>query len=196
MDTAAPPASPTDKPDLQSPAPSQTEESPEASPPTSEAPASPDSSPEIPGDVGTVSSKCFCGDVATWESFGRLLCERHYREGVDESGDVEPGYEPKFAAGLTAGRVVHYVLPRSGYVGRHDRVAYELRPCEEMRDRPGIIVNTLGNDSASPDPICNLTVFLDGHGDTDAGAAVVWIPGVMYSPDGAEGTWHYPERAE
>lgn len=86
--------------------------------------------------------------------------------------------ESKQIVGLTVGRMVHYVMPN----GVH---------------RPAIVVHVWDKDSG----LVNVRVLTDGANDT---AAVGWHPdhpdwvtSIQYddSPDPAQHTWHWIERA-
>lgn len=81
-------------------------------------------------------------------------------------------------AGLTEGRIVHYVMPN----GKH---------------RPAIVVQVWNRDKGE----ANLQVFLDGTNDTQNGwpgfhTSPAWIGTVAYSENFLCGTWHWPERKE
>jgi len=80
-------------------------------------------------------------------------------------------------AGITEGRIVHYVLPDGRSQGQH---------------RPAIIVRVWGQ--VDPYPI-NLHVFYDGTNDYPAGNGEMWKTSVPYSEDPQPGTWHWIERA-
>jgi hypothetical protein len=78
--------------------------------------------------------------------------------------------------GLTAGRIVHYVLTD----GR----------TEVNGHRPAIVVKVWNSDGTA-----NLQVFTDGGNDYIPPEPVVWKTSVMYSEDPQPGTWHWIERA-
>ncbi|MBL0387898.1 hypothetical protein JJB07_14755 [Tumebacillus sp. ITR2] len=88
-------------------------------------------------------------------------------------------------AGLTEGRIAHYVLPQA-----------RCFPNPEDRHRPAIVVNAHGGRLA--DGLCNLIVFLDGTNDIAADlnnmALTMWAPSIKYSDGKEPGTWHWPER--
>jgi hypothetical protein len=82
--------------------------------------------------------------------------------------------------GLTAGRIVHYVLSVGPNAGEHV---------------PAIVVRAWpGNGGRA-----NLQVFYDGTNDyPDAasdGAHIIWAPSTPYSEEPEPGTWHWIERA-
>jgi hypothetical protein len=87
-------------------------------------------------------------------------------------------------AGLTVGRLVHYVLPSGyGYPGEH---------------RPAIVVK-VWEPLSEPFPI-QLVVFLDGSNDASGQGKLAplatWATSVRYDPEGKEpGSWHWIERA-
>lgn len=88
--------------------------------------------------------------------------------------------------GLTAGRIVHYVLPGTyRYAGAH---------------RPAIVVKVWGDPPVEPYPI-QLVVFLDGSDDIfDADRnnplLVAWATSVTFDEAGKmSGTWHWIEQA-
>lgn len=84
--------------------------------------------------------------------------------------------------GLTEGRIVHYVMPDG-------RSAAECRP--------GLVVKVWrdGNGSPPGNGVCNLQVFTDGMNDGPAYiTGIAWKTSVVYSAEGAPGTWHWPER--
>jgi hypothetical protein len=83
--------------------------------------------------------------------------------------------EPQPLAGLTEGRMVHYVMPDGRSVGKH---------------RPAIIVQVWDHGTG----VANLQVFTDGSNDgSDVGTR--WVTSVMYSEDKTPGTWHWIEKA-
>ena len=94
---------------------------------------------------------------------------------VGETSDME---------GLTAGRIVHYVLNEGHNVGQ----------C-----RPAIVVRTWGDPPTAPYPI-QLQVFVDGTNDWP-GETVghMWRTSVVYDDRAAgerqRGTWHWIEKA-
>lgn len=88
-------------------------------------------------------------------------------------------------AGLTVGRIVHYVLPP---VWRN-----------QGEHRPGIVVK-VWEPLQAPYPI-QLVVFIDGLNDIDPGLGrqatlSIWATSVPYDPEGKQpGSWHWIERA-
>ena len=81
--------------------------------------------------------------------------------------------EPKVIAGLTEGRMVHYVTD----LGRH---------------RPAVIVQVWDHGTGCS----NLQVFTDGTNDGfPAERGTTWITSVDHSAEAAPGTWHFIERA-
>jgi hypothetical protein len=77
-------------------------------------------------------------------------------------------------AGLTEGRIIHYVLP----YGHH---------------RPAIVVRNW----RTPGGCCNLQVFLDGLNDRDVVGAIsgmLWATSVLYSAKPMPGSWHWTEK--
>lgn len=88
-------------------------------------------------------------------------------------------------SGLTAGRIVHFVLPN----GEH---------------RPAIIVRVWDPKTTEyPEGTVNLQVFLDGQNDSevvtmsqeDADVGLVWRTSIHYSEKPIPGTWHWIEHA-
>lgn len=83
---------------------------------------------------------------------------------------------------LTPGRIVHYVLPERFRNGGQIRAAMVVRVWNQL------------NHAEAPG-MANLTVFLDGDNDQDvAGGDDLWAGSVIHDPDGAPGTWHWPQR--
>jgi hypothetical protein len=88
--------------------------------------------------------------------------------------------------GLTAGRIVHYVLDTGRHVGEH---------------RPAIVIYVLTLD-ANPGRV-NLCVFIDGTNDYHEALnhqggvdLIVWKMSVPNDEETkAPGTWHWIERA-
>ena len=76
-------------------------------------------------------------------------------------------------AGLSIGRIVHYVLEN----GEH---------------RPAIIVRVWNKDPGA----VNSVVFLDGSNDTGSsgGALQMWVTSVVFSETPKPNTYHWPER--
>lgn len=88
--------------------------------------------------------------------------------------------KPALSQGLTAGRMVHYVLPDGRSQGEH---------------RPAIVVRVWDIPSY-PAGTINLQVFTDGSNDgKDYAAGTVWKTSVHYSEDKEPGTWHWIEKA-
>lgn len=88
--------------------------------------------------------------------------------------------------GLTEGRIVHFVLEESRCFPN------------EPQHRPALVVNAWGNGKYDSEDAsaANLLVFVDGTNDVQEGEPFTqWRTSVMYDPDGAPGTWHWPERA-
>jgi hypothetical protein len=94
----------------------------------------------------------------------------------------EPQQEQKPAAemaGLTEGRIVHYVL-------------------QDGSHRPAIVVRNW----RTPGGCCNLQVFLDGEDDFGAAGlggqemekGRAWRTSVLYSAKPQPHTWHWPEK--
>lgn len=83
--------------------------------------------------------------------------------------------------GLTAGRIVHYVLPEGPSKGEH---------------RPAIVVRVWGQyEDAEGVPLIQLQVFTDGLNDGFT-AGTEWRTSVHHDPTGEQpGTWHWIERA-
>lgn len=80
--------------------------------------------------------------------------------------------------GVTAGRIVHFVLPDPDHSGKHHH-------------RPGIIVH------AWNDECVQLQVFTDASNDgVQGGDGVVWQTSVSYSETHEPRTWHFPEHVE
>ncbi len=79
-------------------------------------------------------------------------------------------------AGLTEGRMVHYVLPDGPSAGQH---------------RPAVVVRVW--DSG----FVNLLVFRDGYNDVEEPTAniVLWVTSVEYNEHGIGRTWHWIEKA-
>jgi hypothetical protein len=84
-----------------------------------------------------------------------------------------PTLPPAPIPGLTAGRMVHYVLP----LGSH---------------RPAIITNVI-------DPFAgnvSMCVFRDGeHDGYSAQTPVHWVDNILYNEDPTPDTWHFIEKA-
>lgn len=81
--------------------------------------------------------------------------------------------EPKVIAGLTEGRIVHYVL-------------------SPEKHRPAIITNVLDNARGC----VNLCVFMDGEMDGFAkDNCPQWIEGVHLNESYTTDTWHWIEKA-
>lgn len=87
--------------------------------------------------------------------------------------------------GLTAGRIVHYILD-SGYrnAGEH---------------RPAMVVRIWGSPPSEPYPI-QLCVYLDGSNDSLIGESnaplTAWKTSIPHDPTGQRPcTWHWIERA-
>lgn len=126
------------------------------------------------GDAQAASDPSAAGAAATDRAAGA-------------GGDVESagvaggdgGAERAPDAGLTVGRVVHYVLGL-GYANAGQ--------C-----RAAMVVRTWG--AGEPYPI-QLQVFLDGTNDDPyEGRGLDWRSSVPYSSGNMPGTWHWPERA-
>lgn len=88
--------------------------------------------------------------------------------------------------GLTAGRIVHYVLPGGyGYPGEH---------------RPAVVVKVWGDPPGEPYPI-QLAVFIDGSNDVPGAdrnnpPMVQWVTSVTFDEtEKKPGTWHWIEQA-
>lgn len=88
------------------------------------------------------------------------------------------------------GRVVHYVI-------------------DENTHRPAIVVRVWADeqhyqeDAAKGDHVVQLQVFTDGSNDRHTAESLgilgaenglVWRTSVHFDPNGAPGTWHWPER--
>lgn len=85
--------------------------------------------------------------------------------------------EAKEIEGLTAGRMVHYVMGEGPHAGDH---------------RPAIVVKVWSKTSGTS----NLQLFVDGQNDGyPAGQNVVWKTSVVYSAEPKPNTWHFIERA-
>lgn len=92
--------------------------------------------------------------------------------------------------GLTAGRIVHYVLPDGHHEGEH---------------RPAIVIKVWGvQPELMESPCVQLAVFADGTNDYPGLASapvenpcmpVVWRTSVPYSEAPEPNTWHWIERA-
>jgi len=85
--------------------------------------------------------------------------------------------------GLTAGRMVHYVLGDGHYKGEH---------------RPAIVVKLVPPEWGYPeeDHAVQLQVFMDGTNDGEQYAnGLMWATSVKYSEDPKPYTWHWIERA-
>jgi hypothetical protein len=82
--------------------------------------------------------------------------------------------------GLTAGRMVHYVLSDTD------------SPRHPSEHRPAVVVKVWGDH---PNGCCQLVVFMDGSNDEQAGDLTKWKTSVVYSEDPKPGTWHWIERA-
>lgn len=80
--------------------------------------------------------------------------------------------------GLTAGRIVHFVIPDdTRNAGEH---------------RPAIIVKVWDQTSGN----ANLHVFYDGSNDDAVdGQGDAWITSVLFSEEPQSRTWHWPEKA-
>ncbi len=79
-------------------------------------------------------------------------------------------------AGLTEGRIVHYVLPSGPSQGEH---------------RPAVIVKVWNPQTGC----CNLQVFTDGSNDGEEYAAgYYWATSRVHHAGSATGTWHFIER--
>lgn len=85
---------------------------------------------------------------------------------------------PEPIAGLTEGRIVHYVLPDGRNIGEH---------------RPAIIVKVWDPWQGTS----QLQVFMDGNGSesNDGTPNVVWATSIVYSEAKEYGTWHWIEKA-
>jgi hypothetical protein len=83
--------------------------------------------------------------------------------------------EPQPLAGLTEGRMCHYVLPDGRNKGEH---------------RPAIVVKVWSTTVGTS----NLQVFTDGSND-GADVGTRWVTSVVYSEDKTPGTWHWIEKA-
>lgn len=80
--------------------------------------------------------------------------------------------------GVTAGRIVHFVLADPDYNGIHHH-------------RPAIIVR------AWNDEMVQLQVFTDASNDgQQGGTGIVWQTSVPYSEAHEPRSWHFPERVE
>lgn len=89
--------------------------------------------------------------------------------------------EPTVIAGLTPGRIVHYVLPAD----------FGVRANEH---RPAIIVQVWDHGYGTS----NLIVFMDGSNDaqtSDDQPLVRWVTSIVHSDAKWPGTWHFIERA-
>lgn len=85
-----------------------------------------------------------------------------------------PSVPPVAIAGLTEGRIVHFVMPN----GQH---------------RPAIIVQVWDHGSG----MSNLQVFMDGNNDGfPLEQATQWAGSIFYDEAAAPGTWHFIERVE
>jgi hypothetical protein len=90
-------------------------------------------------------------------------------------------------AGVTEGRIIHYV-PRDEELEDH------RRPCEgSPRDHvAGVIVKVWDRERG----YINATIFPDGSNTGlkhDPGALMAWRTSISYDANGAPGTWHFPE---
>lgn len=79
---------------------------------------------------------------------------------------------------LAVGRIVHYVLSTADLGSGHQRVAGE--------HRPAIVVKVWTSTCA------NLQVFTDSANDGLSGT--LWATSKVEDVNGAQGTWHWPER--
>lgn len=89
----------------------------------------------------------------------------------------------KTPAGLTEGRVVHYIP------GPHDRLK------NNDRHVAAVVVKVWDRHAGT----VNLRLLLDGSNDTDnwKEPAASWVTSVPYDETGTEPrSWHYPERVE
>lgn len=90
--------------------------------------------------------------------------------------------EKKPIAGLTEGRMVHYVLPdwhaKKQSVGEH---------------RPAVVVKVWDKVTGC----ANLQAFMDGDGGdyNDGTPNVKWVTSALFSEDKEPGTWHWIEPA-
>ena len=88
--------------------------------------------------------------------------------------------QPSPPAGLTTGRIVHFVLPE-GYrrQGEH---------------RPAIVVKVW--ELLMTPFLVQLVVFLDGSNDSPAALTTKWVTSVPFDASGEKpGSWHWIERA-
>lgn len=89
----------------------------------------------------------------------------------------QPGVSvPPIIAGLTEGRIVHFVLPEGArFAGQH---------------RASMLVKVWDHHSG----MANLLVFMDGVNDA-YGDNTVWFGSIYYSEAKEPGTWHWIEKA-
>jgi hypothetical protein len=81
-------------------------------------------------------------------------------------------------AGLGIARVVHFVMADGPGRGKH---------------RPAFITGIIDADKG----IVNLQIFRDAEdGAVTMATPSFIVPKVKHSPDGAEATWHWPERVD
>jgi hypothetical protein len=97
------------------------------------------------------------------------------RQAQDPMTASEPVELPQPLAGLTEGRMCHYVLPDGRNKGEH---------------RPAIVVKVWSTTVGTS----NLQVFTDGSND-GADVGTRWVTSVVYSEDKTPGTWHWIEKA-
>ena len=116
----------------------------------------------------------------TQEELEKRLIEHQMKQ--HQARFEEEGEKRDPLAGLTEGRIVHYVLESGRSQGQH---------------RPAIVVRNNQGERGS----VNLQVFIDGSNDyLGQGKDGEWFPtrwktSVHYDENKKPGTWHWPERA-
>lgn len=106
--------------------------------------------------------------------FNRLLTTA---AGIPSVGNGELSKPVDPLAGLTEGRMVHFVLPDGRSAGEH---------------RPAVVVRVWNKATG----YVNLQVLTDGSNDGDLYAAgVYWATSVTYSEGKEPRTWHWIEQA-
>jgi len=103
--------------------------------------------------------------------------------------------------GLTEGRIVHYVLTEED---TKDIDRRRVKNVGHGEDWPAGAQAHVGNPAAAGDhvPMIVVVVWSAGpHGGTVNGQAFLdgndslWVTSATHDPDGAQGTWHWIEKA-